>query len=70
MIKTPLKKIEKNNETVDMYILFMLLSYGLFIFYNYTDAKIPKWSIYKTSLVFSLSMIFFLLCWFKDPGYL
>ena len=70
MIKTPLKKIERNNYSVALYLFLMLMSYGLAYLYLLSDVNI--WESIKTTMhiLFALSNVFFLFSWLKDPGYL
>lgn len=72
MIKTPLKKLQKNRKTVIAYITAMfisLLTTEIIIagaYHNQLDEAL------RASLIISflLSFLCFLFSWLKDPGYI
>ena len=70
MIKTPLKKMKKNTSTVLFYLMLMILSYGFVYIYEKSDVRITQPLLTTIHIVFALHTLFFLLSWFKDPGYL
>lgn len=51
-------------------MFFIIFSYALVWIFIASDASLPTWLVYKTHVMFFLSMITFLFCWMKDPGYL
>jgi hypothetical protein len=71
MIKTPLKKIEKNLTTVILYISLVSLSYLLVNFYFYFQhSHLNKYIIYSIHISFVVSMFLFACSWLRNPGYL
>jgi palmitoyltransferase len=70
MIKTPLKKIEKNASTAVLYLLLMIFSYIVVLLFLISDVNISDEIALITHIVFAVSTISFLACWLRDPGYI
>lgn len=68
----PLKKLEKNHRAVTMYLFFILASFFMFYLYKFSDCKFSLMPAMRniTYLLFSISMVSFIMCWLKDPGYI
>ena len=70
MIKTPLKRIERNNRTVVLYLFLMTISIVFAYFFLSLDTFIDNWLKTMVYVIFGLSTVFFIIAWLKDPGYL
>jgi hypothetical protein len=69
MMRTPLKKLNKNPKNVILFIIVMLVSFLLNEFFHHSQIQIPQLHWYLESIFLTLSILFFMLCWLKDPGY-
>lgn len=70
MIKTPLKKIEKNPSTAFLFLFLIVLSYLLVWFFIVSDIEINEQMLSFIHGSFAISVVFFLLSWLRDPGYI
>jgi len=73
MIKTPLKKIDKNVKTVLLYLFLITLSYFLVNYYLLLSPEIITIShffAYMIHVTFACSTFLFFFAWLRDPGYL
>lgn len=70
MIKTPLKKVDPSLNTVVVYMILIVLSYLIVLFYLSSDSHIPLALVICTNLVFFMKFALFCTAWLRDPGYL
>jgi ankyrin repeat protein len=63
MMKTPLKKVERNKKTVVLYLLLMVVSIVMHTYFLLTGENVNETFYYTGLVFFGLSFLFFLLSW-------
>jgi hypothetical protein len=69
MIKAPLKKLSRNNKTVILYLILTFISFLFLTMYSISDLPLEGNVKNGTHIFLVLSVVSFLFCWLKDPGY-
>ena len=70
MIKTPLKKVQRNASTAILYMVLMAFSYLLLNILLLSDLRFERELVVATHFLFIGSSIFFLFSWLRNPGYI
>ena len=68
MIKTPLKQVRKSMKTTLLFGSLILFNYLVLIFIIMPYSSAVDWFYFDT-LFFAVTIVFYLLSTFKDPGY-
>lgn len=69
MIKTPLKKLTRNNKTVILYLILIFISFLILDIYSVSDLPMQDGLKYGAHIFLAISILSFLFCWLKDPGF-
>lgn len=69
MIRAPLKKLQRNSKTVVLYIILILLSVLFMEMFSASDLPLGDSLKLSAHIFLGLSLVSFVLCWLKDPGY-
>jgi flagellar biosynthesis protein FliR len=70
MLRTPMKKVKKNNQTVALYFFSIVLSFLLVRLLNQEEIPLSQVFYYLSNIFFGISLGTFMAAWFRDPGYL